>query len=229
MNPIDKELMMGMIDILNNHSNILTEDQIALRLEDLKQFEEETNFVFMNSPTCKDRIGSVIEFGNTLEYRFFKCHTTKDIVEFANQKEMLIYPNILGEKVLIDYSNGIMRKLMINNLAIDFSKIKNIPYKFNDNGDYTVYGVLQGLNFYVTDVVYRGDSLKCELGRARDFGFETVPHWFATELNDKKLQSSIDYVFEYVSDEDLLCNGIVFRFNDISYSQDGIVYEMLNK
>lgn len=230
MNPIDKQLMMGMIDILNNHSDILSEDQINIRLEDLKQLEEETEFVLMNSPTCKDKIGSIIKINNAYEHNFKRCKNVKDIVEFSNKENMLVYLNILGENTTITYVDGIMTDFVINNALVNFEEIKNVPYKINRKGIYIIEGVLYGLDFYVTNAIKEDNTdLKYNLKEAEKLGFTVVPNWLATNFDHKNLRSNLEYVYDYANEEELLHDGIVFRFNDISYSQDGIVYEMLNK
>lgn len=230
MNPIDKQLMMGMIDILNNYSDILTEDQISLRLEDLKQFEKETNFVFTNSPTCKDKISSIVGFNsNIYKNKFDKCHDVRDIIKFANQKEILIYPNIVGNNITITYCNGIIDNLIIDNALVNLEKVINIPYKIDRSDVYIVNGIVHNLNFYVTNIVDGGcnETIFDNFKEAEEFGFDIVPYWTMSVINPKKFDDNINYVYEYVGEEGLVCNGIVFRFNDISYSQDGIVYEML--
>ena len=50
MNEIELRMMQGMLSILN-HKDSLTNEQYESRLEDLRQFEQETNFVLLNSPT----------------------------------------------------------------------------------------------------------------------------------------------------------------------------------
>lgn len=228
MNQIEKEMMLSMIDILNEASKrpILTEEQYTERLQDLQQFEEELNFMFLNSPSCRDKISSIIKVRNILKDSYKKCHDVESIIKFADNKEMLIYPNLVGDRVFVSYVNGIMSNFMVNNAVINLREIKNIPYKINKDSIYTVCGVLYNLKFYVTDTIEVGSNISNNLEEAEKIGFDAIPHWVAT-LNPKKLQSSIDYVFNYAKEEKLMCDGVVFRFNDVSYCKDGIVYEML--
>ena len=230
MNPIDKQLMMGMIDILNNHSDILTKDQINIRLEDLKQFEEESNFAFINSPTYKDKISSIVKYNsNIYKNNFNKCHEVNNIIEFSNQKDMLVYLNIVGENITITYINGIIDHLIIDNALINLNEVKNIPYKISKKSTYIINGVLHNSTFYVINVDDNNVNLKDSLDKAKEIGFDIIPHWLATNFDPKNLQSNLEYVYDYAEEEGFKYDGIVFRFNDISYSQDGIVYEMLNK
>lgn len=233
MNPIDKQLMMGMIDILNNHSDILSEDQIALRLEDLKQFEDETNFIFMNSPTCKDI--RICGLRDLYKGDFNKCSDIKSVVKFVKQKEVLAYLNLTGDNIRISYVDDTIRCFEVDtdndDYSVNFNKIGNLPYKINQKEKYKKYivsGILTpDLKFYVTNVIIGSDKtmLKDKLEEAAKLGFDVVPHWFIPNLNPKTLQQSIDYVFDYAEEEGLSCDGIVFRFNNTKHSTDRIIYE----
>ena len=76
------------------------------------------------------------------------------------------------------------------------------------------------IRFITWDIIEGGgNSLKDNLNEAKDLGFDIVPYWHAIGLDLKKLQSTIDYIFEYASDEGLPCDGIVFKFNDIEYGK----------
>lgn len=76
---------------------------------------------------------------------------------------------------------------------------------------------LRFLNWDVIDG--GGNSLSTNLSEARELGFDVVPFWSVVNLDPKKLQNTIDYVFEYAKDEGLPCDGIVFKFNDIEYGK----------
>ena len=79
------------------------------------------------------------------------------------------------------------------------------------------------LRFFAWDVIEGGgNSLNDNLNEAKELGFDVVPHWFnnaTNALSPKNLQSNIDYVFDYASDEDLPCDGVVFKFDDIEYGK----------
>ena len=62
-----------------------------------------------------------------------------------------------------------------------------------------------------------------DLDKAKDLGFNIIPNWSATNFNPKNLQGSIDYVFEYMSDEEVHCKGVVFKFNNIE-NEGCIIY-----
>lgn len=96
------------------------------------------------------------------------------------------------------------------------------------------------LRFLNWDVIEGGgNSLSANLAEARELGVDVVPFWSVTNLDPKKLQNTIDYVFEYAKDEGLPCDGIVFKFNDIEYGKslgatshhfkNGIAYKAKNE
>lgn len=108
--------------------------------------------------------------------------------------------------------------------------------KINQNGEYKnsrnlIAGTLNSLDttvvsqrrakFIVWDVIEGGssDKLTDNLNDAESLGFSVVPFWYPVNLESKKLQSTLDYVFEYASDEGLPCDGVVFKFNDIEYGK----------
>lgn len=124
--------------------------------------------------------------------------------------------------------------------------------KINQNGEYKnsrnlIAGTLNSLDttvvsqrrakFIVWDVIEGGNSnnLIDNLNDAESLGFSVVPFWYPVNLESKKLQSTLDYVFEYASDEGFPCDGVVFKFNDIEYGKslgktehhfkDGIAYK----
>ena len=108
--------------------------------------------------------------------------------------------------------------------------------KINQNGEYKnsrnlIVGTLNSLDttvvsqrrakFIVWDIIEGGNSnnLIDNLNDAKNMGFSVVPFWCPVNLESKKLQSTLDYVFEYASDEGLPCDGVVFKFNDIEYGK----------
>ena len=96
------------------------------------------------------------------------------------------------------------------------------------------------LKFFGWDIIEGGNnSLKVNLNEAKGLGFDIVPHWSAINLDPKKLQNTLDCVFDYAKDEGLPCDGIVFKFDDIEYGEslgatshhfkNGIAYKAKNE
>ena len=76
------------------------------------------------------------------------------------------------------------------------------------------------LRFFAWDVIEGGgNSLKDNLNEAKELGFDVVPFWPSVNLDPKKLQNTIEYVFDFTKEEGLPCDGIVFKFNDIEYGK----------
>ena len=76
--------------------------------------------------------------------------------------------------------------------------------------------------FIAWDVIEGGgssNSLKANLYEAQELGFSVVPFWVSINLDPKKLQNTLDYIFEYASDEGYPTDGIVFKFDDIAYGK----------
>ena len=110
----------------------------------------------------------------------------------------------------------------------DFAEInKNGEYKNSRNLASGTLSVLdtslvakRRLRLLGWDIIEGGsNSLKVNLNEAKELGFDVVPFWLVINLDPKKFQSTIDYVFEYAEDEGLPCDGIVFKFNDIEYGK----------
>lgn len=95
--------------------------------------------------------------------------------------------------------------------------------------------------FIAWDVIEGGNSnsFADNLSEAAKLGFSVVPYWSAINLDSKKLQNTLDYIFEFASDEGLPCDGIVFKFDDIEYGKslgatshhfkNGIAYKAANE
>ncbi len=110
----------------------------------------------------------------------------------------------------------------------DFAKInKNGEYKNSRNLASGTLAVLdtslvtrRRLRFYGWDVIEGGsNNLQDNLTKARSLGFDIVPHWSVINLDPKKLQNTLDYIFDFAEEEGLPCDGIVFKFNDIEYGR----------
>lgn len=110
----------------------------------------------------------------------------------------------------------------------DFAEVnKNGEYKNSRNLASGTLSVLdtslvakRKLKFFVWDIIKGGEnSLKENLKEAKELGFDVVPAWLATNLNQKILQGNIDCVFDCAEEEGLPIDGVVFKFNDIEYGK----------
>lgn len=277
MQEIERKMMLGMIDILNEAAYayyngeplLMSDEQYDIRLRDLQQLEEETGVIYSQSPSRN--VGAKIlsnlpkAVHNHKMLSLNKCHSIQEIVEFSNNKELVASVKLDGMTASLLYENGIFVKGESRgngHVGVDITEhikqFMNIPLKINkknryivdgeciisdddfakinQNGEYKnsrnlIAGTLNSLDttvvsqrrakFIVWDVIEGGnsDNLTDNLNDAESLGFSVVPFWYPVNLESKKLQSTLDYVFEYASDEGLPCDGVVFKFNDIEYGK----------
>ena len=277
MKPIEKNMMLSMISILNEAAYayyngeplLMSDEQYDIRLRDLQQLEEETGVIYSQSPSRN--VGAKIisnlpkAVHNHEMLSLNKCHSIQEIVEFSNNKELVASVKLDGMTASLLYENGIFVKGESRgngHVGVDITEhikqFMNIPLKINkknryivdgeciisdddfakinQNGEYKnsrnlIAGTLNSLDttvvsqrrakFIVWDVIEGGnsDNLTDNLNDAESLGFSVVPSWYPVNLESKKLQSTLDYVFEYASDEGLPCDGVVFKFNDIEYGK----------
>ena len=277
MNAIELDIMKGMVSILNTASEayyntdspIMSDKEFDMRLDELRQFEEEMGFVLSNSPT--QRVGAKVltELNETIHSHpmlsLEKVHSVEEIIKFANNKELVASIKLDGLTASITYENGILVKAETrgdgykgSDITEHIKRFLNVPLKINKIGTYVIDGeciitdedfaeinnnneyknsrnlasgslavldtslvAQRRLSFYGWDVISGGcsNNLKNNLHEARTLGFDVVPSWTAINLDPKKLQDTLDYIFEFAVDEGLPNDGIVFKFNDIEYGK----------
>ncbi len=218
--------MVSMISILNEASEakhrgvpIMEDDYFNIRLSDLKEFEDETGIMFINSPNCKLDLKSIVSVKELANDNFKKCKDVSDIVEYFNQKGIVVYLDIAGSDMVVTYVDGCLTNIQTNDGDIEKKiKLLNLPYKIKKDGVYVVKGKIAHTNkmvFYVSDILEGGNNnLKDDLNEAEGLNFDIIPFWFVNNLNSQRLKDTIDYVFDYMVDDDLDCNGIIFKFNE---------------
>lgn len=159
MNSIELNIMKGMVSVLNEASNayyntgnpIMSDEQFDMRLEDLRQFEEETGFVLANSPT--HNVGAkVLTELKEIEHNhpmlsLDKCHTIDELLKFINNKETVASIKLDGLTVSIKYENGILvsaetrgNGIVGSDVTEHIKQFGNVPLKINKTGTYIVDG-----------------------------------------------------------------------------------------
>lgn len=276
MNPIELDMMKGMVSILNEASNayyntghpIMTDEQFDARLADLKQLEEETGFVLANSPTQNVGAKVLTELNEVTHsspmLSLEKCHTVDELIKFANNKELVASIKLDGLTCRLTYEDGLLVRAETrgngyvgSDITEHVKQFKNVPLKINKEGTYVIDGeaiitdedfaeinkdgeyknsrnlasgtlavldtslvAKRRLRLLGWDVIEGGsNSLKDNLDEASYLGFDIVPHWFATNLDTKKFQGTLDYIFDFAKEDGLPCDGIVFKFNDVEYGK----------
>ena len=277
MTEIERKMMLGMINILNEASFayyngkplLMTDSQFDMRLADLLELEQETGVVFSNSPTINvgakvlDNLPEVIH--NHPMLSLDKCHTAQEVVDFSSGKELIASIKCDGMTVSLLYEDGVLVRAESrgnghsgNDITEHIKQFINVPLTINKQGTYivdgeavildddfaeinsneefknsrnTVAGTLSSLDtsvvsqrkvrFIAWDVIEggNGNSLKDNLAEASTLGFDVVPYWSAINLELKKLQNTLDYIFEFAADNGYPCDGIVFKFNNIEYGK----------
>ena len=230
MNEIELKMMQGMVSILNCEG-VLTKEQYESRLEDLREFEKETNFILLNSPTQNLDLKSILDEFEVCELEIHELNDVEDIVKNFNQKETMVYAKLVGTNVCILYVDGIIKKIYTKD-AECLRHVCNIPYKINKEGAYYIFGKVVSVDgqskFFLDDVIddVVDNNINNKFEKAKELGFDIVSHWFASGLNPKTLQSTIEYVFDYIKEDELPCNSIIFRSNDALNKE---VFEFKNK
>ena len=158
MKPIERDMMLGMISILNQASQayysgnpIMTDEQFDMRLYDLLELERETGIVFSNSPTINvgakvlDNLPEVTH--NHPMLSLDKCHSPQEVVEFSNGKELITSIKLDGMTVSLLYENGILVRgesrgdgHVGNDITEHVKQFLNIPLNINKEGTYIIDG-----------------------------------------------------------------------------------------
>lgn len=159
MNPIERDIMKGLVSILNEASDryynsgspIMTDAQFDARLADLKHLEEEIGFVFANSPTQNvgyKVLGNIPEIEhNHLMLSLDKRYSVEDVIKFANNREVIASIKADGLTVSIKYDNGILvsaesrgNGYVGSDITEHIKHFKNVPLKINKSGIYVIDG-----------------------------------------------------------------------------------------
>lgn len=159
MNQIKLDMMKGMIAILNDASEayyntgnpIMTDEQFDARLEDLRQLEEETGFVFANSPTQTVGAKVLTELQEVTHSHpmlsLEKCHTVDELIKFANNKELVASIKLDGLTCRLTYENGLLIRAETrgngyvgSDITEHVKQFKNVPLKIKKEGTYIIDG-----------------------------------------------------------------------------------------
>ena len=159
MKPIELDIMKGLVSILNEASDryynsgnpIMTDAQFDARLEDLRQLEEETGFVFANSPTQNVGYKALTELQEVNHIypmlSLEKCHSVEELIKFANNKELVASIKLDGLTCRLTYENGLLVRgetrgngYVGSDITEHVKQFKNVPLKINKEGTYIIDG-----------------------------------------------------------------------------------------
>ncbi len=159
MNEIELKIMKGMVSILNEASEayyntgkpIMSDEMFDMRLEDLRQFEQETGFVLSNSPTQNVGAKVLTELKEVTHSHpmlsLEKCHTIDELIKFANDKDLVASIKLDGLKVSLLYDEGVLVSAETrgdgyvgSDITEHIKRFSNVPLKINKDGVYIIDG-----------------------------------------------------------------------------------------
>lgn len=94
----------------NTGNTIMTDQEFDSMMEELKYFEQETGFILSNSPTQKVGVEVKAQLNKVKHTRpmlsLDKCHTTKELIEFAGNDPCYMSVKCDGLTTRLIYENG---------------------------------------------------------------------------------------------------------------------------
>lgn len=293
---MDKNTIATRVKLLNEASEayyntgqpIMSDAEFDNKLEELRRWEEETGIVLSNSPTHNvgatvlDNIKEVIHKTPMLSLE--KCHSTEEIIKFADNHNLVASVKLDGLTVRLTYKDGnlILAESRGNgtvgsDVTEHVKQFTNVPLHINKEGTYVIdgealiklddfaeinksgeyknsrnlaAGTLSSLDtlvvndrklyWYAWEVV-EGDSDNSfyeRLLNAQNLGFDVVPCYDITINEFNQLQIHIDNFINIAEKENLPQDGVVFKFDDITYGKslgntshhfrNGIAYKTFN-
>lgn len=156
---MDKNTMVARVKLLNEASEayynteqpIMSDAEFDNKLEELRQWEEETGIVLTNSPT--QNVGAIV-LNNIKEVThktpmlsLEKCHSVEEIVKFANNHNLVASVKLDGLTVRLTYKDGnlILAESRGNgtvgsDVTEHVKQFTNVPSHINKEGTYVIDG-----------------------------------------------------------------------------------------
>lgn len=283
-----EELNRASAAYYNTGQSIMSDYEFDQKIEELRQWEEETGIVLANSPTQNvgatvlDNIKEVTHKTPMLSLE--KCHSVEEIVKFANNHNLMASVKLDGLTVRLTYEDGDLvlaesrgNGTVGSDVTEHVRQFTNVPLHINKEGTYIIDGEAliklddfaeintngeyknsrnlaagtlssldtsvvkdRKLSWYVWEVV-EGDSDNSfykRLLNAQNLGFDIVPCYNITINEFNQLQIHIDNFINIAEKENLPQDGVVFKFDDVTYGKslgntshhfrNGIAYKIFN-
>lgn len=283
-----KELNKASEAYYNTGQPIMSDYEFDKKIEELKQWEEETGIVLSNSPTHNvgatvlDNIKEVTHKTPMLSLE--KCHSVEEIIKFANNHNLVASIKLDGLTVRLTYKDGDLvlaesrgNGIVGSDVTEHVKQFTNVPLHINKEGAYVIDGEAliksddfaevnkngeyknsrnlaagtlssldtsvvkeRRLSWYAWEVV-EGDnnnSFYTRLLNAEILGFNIVPCYNITTNEFNQLQIHIDNFINIAEKENLPQDGVVFKFDDVTYGKslgntnhhfrNGIAYKIFN-
>lgn len=135
----------------NTGQSIMSDYEFDQKLEELRQWEEETGIVLANSPTHNvgaivlDNIKEVIHKTPMLSLE--KCHSVEEIIKFANGHNLVASVKLDGLTVRLTYKDGDLilaesrgNGMVGSDLTEHVKQFTNVPLHINKEGTYVIDG-----------------------------------------------------------------------------------------
>lgn len=156
---MDKNTIETRVEELNKASEayyntgqpVISDAEFDNKLEELRQWEEETGIVLSNSPTHNvgatvlDNIKEVTHKTPMLSLE--KCHSTKEIVKFANNHNLVASVKLDGLTVRLTYKDGDLvlaesrgNGTVGSDVTEHVKQFINVPLHINKEGTYIIDG-----------------------------------------------------------------------------------------
>ena len=146
-----KELNKASKAYYNSGQPIMSDYEFDNKLEELRQWEEETGIILSNSPT--HNVGATV-LGNIKEVThktpmlsLEKCHSTEEIVEFANNHNLVASVKLDGLTVRLTYKDGDLvlaesrgNGTVGSDVTEHVKQFTNVPLHINKEGTYVIDG-----------------------------------------------------------------------------------------
>ena len=135
----------------NTGQPIMSDYEFDQKLEELRQWEEETGIILSNSPTHNvgatvlDNIKEVTHKTPMLSLE--KCHNTEEIVKFANNHNLVASVKLDGLTVRLTYKDGDLvlaesrgNGVVGSDVTEHVKQFTNVPLHINNEGTYIIDG-----------------------------------------------------------------------------------------
>lgn len=146
-----KELNKASAAYYNTGQPIMSDVEFDNKLEELRQWEEETGIVLANSPT--HNVGAVV-LDNIKEVThktpmlsLEKCHSVEEIVKFANNHNLVASVKLDGLTVRLTYKDGNLvlaesrgNGIIGSDVTEHVKQFTNVPLHINKEGTYLIDG-----------------------------------------------------------------------------------------
>lgn len=135
----------------NTGTPVMSDAEFDTKLEELRQWEEETGIVLSNSPTHNvgakvlDNIKEVTHKSPMLSLE--KCHSVEEIIKFANGHNLVGSVKLDGLTVRLTYKDGDLvlaesrgNGIVGSNVTEHVKQFTNVPLHINKEGNYIIDG-----------------------------------------------------------------------------------------